>query len=421
MADKGIPSFIKVEPGVLPFLIQETAGQDTPSIPIDCNDGEFVINREKWDQWVRHNNAPVKWPSFVKLFRAQVNDDDPTSLSAEDLSLVAITAPEKSDAEITFAKIHGYPESVIMDGERQVLRMPNGQFWTGLKERAGYTFRQIARQEGRELETQIANTVLKNLNDRFEGASFSQRLAMKRTMSGQLSDRDPQPPKLGNDVENVHHFADREYRLGNANAKIAYRPGGEMDRYFLSQPQNGCVAASILNGAFSSGSGITKDAGLLMKFYRRLGEIAGSPDGRVDMQRLLFHVKHGEISGLVVRDVKAENVDGLVKDKKPVVAVVPYFNGHAIVIIGSNFKENWFKAVDTVSGMIVEEKFDPLAISTNEGIQVGSDETATNDMQKIMMQIADRAVGVAMGLEMETTYYSFEIKDPDAFLAWVNK
>ena len=424
MADTKIPSFIKVDPHVLALLAQGAGIQEQP--PIEQSSGDYLLHQERWDQWTSRNKASFKWPSFVQLFKAQGNDDDAGSLSVEDLQLTTVSGPKQRKTERAFVKAQGYPEAVIILGNAgRVLRMSSGQFWVGRQEDKNYVFKQIPRREGREIETRIANSVLQDLDSQFKTANPAQRLHMKTTLGRKHS------ATISSGGGGVHRFAAKNYRLGNSNAKIAYKPGGKVDRYFLYQPQNGCVATAILNGAIFSEVGITKNPKLLTKFYNKLKALQDYTDGRIDIELLIDSIGSGDIPGLAARAVNTHEVEGLVNSKKAVIAAVPYFFGHAFLLTEVNGEKNYYKAVDTVSGMMVEEELS--ATHNSQMPECSGDAVVKMFCESKLMTILQSpdfqkgynklwsTIGSALAFPEWTipSYYLFEVKDAGRFLAWL--
>lgn len=180
-----------------------------------------------------------------------------------------------------------------------------------------FVFRRIPRLQGRELETGMANKVLDDLASRFDMADPMTRLHMKNTMA-----TEGDPPGSSGGTRAM--FGGKEYLLGNRNSRIAYAVGSPVANYHLSQPQNGCVAASILNGGIFSGK-MTKDGRVLDAFYAKLKVVVGSVDGRVTLEGLAASIDDGHIPGLSIKQIESSEVADLVGAKKPVIAIVPYF------------------------------------------------------------------------------------------------
>jgi hypothetical protein len=382
------------------------AGIQEP-LPLVAEGNSFLISHDQWESWIARQGRCFRWYSFADLFKAQGHDDNSSSLSVEDLQVGTVPTKDRRDAEAEFVLKYGYPESIVwvQQGLRRLLRMSSGAYWEHEATSKGHFFRQIAREEGRDIEARVANQVLADLDFRFQTIP-SARFALKTTDGrqnggggGLLFSRDDKLTEKELDdlmrvvAKSQSHsqspigpnvlgdFSGIDYSLENPNAVIAYRPGGEMDRYFLNQPQNACLAASILNGAIFSGLNVTNDSRLLDQFQKKLMALQLSSDGRIDVPLITKSVDQGDIPGLTSRRVDANDVPTWVNARRPVIALVPEFDGHAFSLVGADQKRRVYRAVDTVCGMVVERAF--------------------NDPKR------------------EEKFISIEIQDFDRFLAWV--
>ncbi len=418
MTDAQKLDFIKIEPAALQYLANTVGAKELPVV-VKKNE-EIHLYRNQWEQWIAKQAVHPRWCRFSNLFKVQGNDGKPQSLSLRDLQ-ISSTNDTQRDTERAFVKEYGYPEAIIPGKGFHILRMHDGSYWRVSGE--GSRFRPISEQVGKKLETKEAINVLHQLDQRFLNASPSVQLMLKRT--GHFGSFN-----LSIETEDSSHltFADKNYLFGNSNAKIVYRQDGETARYFLSQPQNGCVAVSVLNGGIFAGK-ISKDEKILYQFYTKLKKMQGSYDGRIDMGAFIGSIKLGEVPGLVARKVEKKEIEGMVQARKPVIAIVPYFYGHAFLITDVNSKEGYYHAVDTVSGMVVEEFFPNPKLARppkppQEKPQKKLSDNIQDNIQETLKKSFENPIDPEMLESLEKrehrAFFSIEIQDPKKFLSWVN-
>lgn len=365
-------------------LAQEVSISEPPSAMEE--NGNFIVSRNDWEAWVNRQGRSFARSSFVDLFRAQQNDDDPDSLSLEDLQLplssseqVCVSAGENSD-EAYFSRQYGYPEAIISYQGNRILRMASGAYWRESLDEKGISFIPLSRQQGRNIEAETANSALEMKHVLFTGLP-SLRHALKTTMGAESETG----PSLGEAAvvkgfENIlgpkdetfqfilkmheensqrqswvrsTHFSGNTYLRGNRNSSIMYHPESAMSLFYLSQPQNGCIAAATLNGAIFSGKSPGKDSNLLIHFHNKLMQIEDIKDGRSDINFLIQTLQHGNIPGLTGRFVPQNEVGELVNLGRPVITLTRHFSGHAMLITQVDSDGEHYHAIDTVGGMKV--------------------------------------------------------------------
>lgn len=424
-----VPQYITVDSVAVDLFVHGKGVVDC--VPLAEKEGESVLYQQQWEQWTSQHRTVFKWPTFVELFKAQSNDDTPASLSIEDLQFFKISGSTKVNAEKALAEVFGYPEAIIQDKNREVLRMSDGSFWAGEKKVGlGYVFIQIARAEGKETETRVAREILQRLDAQFSSGDPSTRLRLKSTA----------PILISSGSGYSKSFADKEYLLGNSNSEIAYRADGDLSRYFLLQPQNGCVAAAILNGNIFSGNLKGDDPTLLDRLYRKfLNSPFHGGFGRIDTSYLITYIQEGNIPGVTARVVDESEIEQLVEGKKPVIALVPYFSGHAWAVNDVDVDAKTYTAIDTVSGMVVNSLLD-ASKEQNEVDQLSEEMTRRESEQffaELKQMQADQEQSLSEGEEImifpilwsqisprpavyiPRSFFTVEITNVEEFIAWL--
>lgn len=342
----GVFNHVQLDPMVWEALLESTGCDSLPQ------KDPTVIMEDDWTAWTSGCGKVKAWNSFADLFFAQGIDGDPASLSLKDVYQTVVADADQTLAETRFARQYGYPEAIILaDDGLRLIRMPNGRYWQGNKVNEGYLFWPTDAEEGRRIETEIATGTLQALNARFLSASDEEQLALKSTMGRGVTPvfTAPQAAK----VSEPYYFADVVYSKTNPNARIAYGEASPYAAYYQTQPQNGCVAASILNGAVNVG--LPKDEELLLRFYAKLNEMQGSTNGRIDAYRLVDDINADRIPGLKAGFANAAAIKEELESGKAVIALVPYFWAHAISVVDVDPENGVYRAMDTVTGMVVEE------------------------------------------------------------------
>lgn len=331
-----------LNPPIRPFTTTSTAEIDTfqepasdPRVPFSFQDAKELL------RWQTYQDS-------VKPFSV------PATLKAQTL-----TAPTPEALEEKFVAKYGAPAALIEDNkkDRFLLKMADGSYWeypqnseAGGKKSA-WIIRKITSAEGEAIEINVGNAMLEYLDFQFT-TNPRMRLVLKTTMSlpsvGTL-DEDASPTK-------PYIFASRHYNRANKNTAVGYAAGAKPN-YYLAQPQNGCVAAGILNGALFSGVLPHPDNELLMEFYSKLRKMQNSPSGRIFIEQLGVDIQDGKIPGLTISRVELTELADAVTHKNPVLALVPFFSGHAVAVVGVDEANRTYRAIDTVSGMEVQLSF----------------------------------------------------------------
>jgi hypothetical protein len=257
-------------------------------------------------------------------------------------------------------------------------------------------------------------------------------------------------------------FANLIYKPQSNKSYIAYHSDSPEAQYFLAQPQNGCVAAGVLNGAIFQG--LTqqypnlKNPEVLLNFYKKLEGMNSGHYGRVRVELLACDMKEcieSKIPGLVGRFISnPREASQLIKTGKPVMIVTKDFGGHLMLI--KEVEKEGYLAMDTVTGMMVPLKTDARREEElrQKITQFMNDPQLDPTLRSISFQLEgkdpmDKLRRLFEKLEsgpidakdeellLETfpilkeeivpafrelnQFYTFEIQDPRAFLEWVNQ
>lgn len=376
---------------------------------------EFVIHRNKWNQWVSKN--PVRWKgfqwnSFKELYSLQGNDGNASSLSGADLKALPVSGLSQEEAETNFTKAHGYPLQVFQNGNNLLIKMDSGDYWVGSKKLEGYSFRRLPNNIGEKLAIKIANRAIRAINKKFEQANLQQRLRMKTVGFANSIQKDTSVDAASKKTNPVF-FANKKYQLPNENSKVAFRPGAYsggmkgLKQYYRTQPQNGCLSASILNGVNFSAQANLTDPGLLKKFHQRMVSLQDSDDGRLSPERLIQDIQTGKIPGVRANWVYKKDVNRLVKKGIPVIALVPYYGGHAALVTktGQENGKPFFQGIDTVTGMVFQESYQVLFKKGELDVGISPK--------------LERELSQGSGLVPPTTFLSIDITDLHAFQNWL--
>lgn len=155
---------------------------------------------------------------------------------------------------------------------------------------------------------------------------------------------------LGNDPGDAV-FAGVAYLRGTPEARVAYRPDGDTAQYYISQGLNECASAAILNAQIFAGAPFSPDKTFLTALHGRVMKLCGSTDGRIDMFVLEEAVRSGRVPGLSMEEFSFDDLDSALESREPVVAIVPFFMGHAVAVVGKGTQEDTYRVIDTISGL----------------------------------------------------------------------
>ena len=162
MADTHIPSSLVIADFKVFGPLAEVLGI-SQALPIQREGAKYSVSEKEWNRFAQQFGRN-RLPAYHALFKARGNDSDLSSLSKKDLEPMVLQIAERN-----FAEIHGYPQAIIQSrdesGVLYTVRTKEGSYFQLIRDPEGrFTFKELEKEKGREMEVSIANMSGQSIN-----------------------------------------------------------------------------------------------------------------------------------------------------------------------------------------------------------------------------------------------------------------